>query len=582
MNTRPKPLPKLLVFLALLVSLSLIAAACGDDDPENVTTPPDDTGPTTSSEVATTLPEATIAPPLPRATTGDGCTEARKGGSITMGMFSETSGLDPTTSSGSGVTGMIELMALYDVLMRLDTTTGEYVPHLAESLTSNDDHTEWTLKLRPNISFADGTPLDADAVISSLDRWYKLDPAKGQINQSNAFIEFIDGLEAENDLTVNITLDKPWGTFPYALADEPGMIVNVKAIPQITEGEDTGQPDIAAFSRNPQNAGVGPYDLVRFVPGEEIVMQAKADYWGGPVCIEQLTFKRVAGADNTYDAFKAGDFDAAFLREPRTIKEARDNGDDNALSFLQNTGGVLMMNNGVRGTVTPTSDVRLRQAIFYALDPAILNERANESAGLSTKALLDERSQFYNAALFPEFPTDTEKAKELVAEVKAEGSWDGSIRLQCHNAPSRIQWAIAVEAMLEEVGFEVEVLNDGNIGEMINIVLRLADYDLACWGFNLSDRTPFIPLLQHECMGTGNRTGYCSDAMDAALAKLRAAATHSETQAALGDVWAEWQKTVPSASVETVEEYVVFNDKFRGIVGTQASGIMFHNAYLTQ
>ena len=454
MNTRPKPLPKLLVFLALLVSLSLIAAACGDDDPETVTTPPGDTDPTTATTDPTTgsAPDATIAPPLPRATTGDGCTEANKGGSITMGMFSETSGLDPTVSSGSGVTGMIELMALYDVLMRLDTTTGEYVPHLAESLTPNDDYSEWTLKLRPNISFGDGTPLDADAVIASMERWAELDSTKGQRNQSAAFTAFITNMAAADDLTVVFTLDEPWGTFPYTLADEPGMIVNVNAIPVITEGEDTGKPDVAAFSLNPQDAGVGPYTLVRYAKGEEIVMQAKDDYWGGPVCIEKLTFKRVAGASATYEAWQAGDFDVAFLREPRTIHEARNNGDDNALSFLQNTGGVLLMNNGVRGSTTPTSDVRLRQAIFHALDPEILNDRANEGTGLSTKSLLDSRSQFYDAALFPEFPTDPDKARELVEEVKAEGNWDGSIRMHCHNAPSRVQWALAVEALLKKRG----------------------------------------------------------------------------------------------------------------------------------
>ena len=579
MNSSSHLRPKLLALLALLVSISLVAAACGGED-EPANPGPNDT--TSTAPTTTAPPDATITPPLPLATTGDACTEDRQGGSITMGMFSETSGLDPTVSSGSGVTGMIELMALYDVLMRLDTTTGEYVPHLAKSLTPNNDYSVWTLELRPDISFGDGTPLDAEAVIASMNRWYVLDAAKGQRNQSAAFVSFIRKMEATGDLTVVFTLDEPWGTFPYALADEPGMIVNVNAIPAITEGENTGQLDIAAFSRNPQNGGVGPYDLVRYAPGEEIVMQAKADYWGGPVCIEELTFKRVAGAAATYDAWRAGDFDAAFLREPKVIREARGNGDDNALVFLQNTGGVLLMNNGVRGSTTPTSDVRLRQAIFHALDPEILNDRANEGAGLSTKALLDERSQFYSAALFPEFPTDTEKAAELVAEVKAEGTWDGSIRMHCHNAPSRVDWAVAVQAMLEGVGFEVELFNEGSVNDMIGAVLINADFDLACWGFNLSDRTPYIPLLQHLCEGGGNRTGYCSANMDAAIAKLRAAVTQSEIQTALGAVWAEWQETVPSATVETIEEYVLFKDKFRGVLGTQASGIMFHDAYLVQ
>src|SRR5690606_10378719 len=85
--------------------------------------------------------------------------EPKQGGSITMGMFSETAGLDPVVTFGGGATGTTEVGAVYDTLMRYDTDTGEYVPHLAESLESNDDKTSWTLKLRPDVKFTDGTPL---------------------------------------------------------------------------------------------------------------------------------------------------------------------------------------------------------------------------------------------------------------------------------------------------------------------------------------------------------------------------------------------------------------------------------------
>lgn len=585
-----KPKHKLLVALALFVSLAMFAASCGSDDDDTSTGDPSssdvvtgdteapsgdgDGGADSGGEITTTTTE----PPL--VATGEGCTADRQGGSITMGMFSETAGLDPTVSSGSGVTGMIELMTIYDILIRYDKATGEYVPHLAESLESNDDFTVWTLKLRPNVTFSNGDPLDADAVIASMDRWANLDAAVGQRNQSTAFVSFISNMEATDDLTVVFTLDEPWGTFPYTLADEPGMIVNVNAIPLHEEGEDAGKPNIPAFNRNPVGGGAGPYEVVRFAPGEEIVVRARNDYWGGPVCIEEITFVRVPGAAATYDAWQTGELDVAYLREPKVNAEARENGDDNAIIFLQNTGGVLLMNNGVRGSETPTSDVRLREAIFLALDADVLNDRANEGTGLQTKSLLDGRSQFYDPDLFPEFPTDLDRARELVEEVKAEGNWDGTIRLNCHNAPSRIDWALAAEALLENVGFDVEVLNDGTIQDLIGAVIINADYDLGCWGFNLSDETPYIPVLQHTCTSRSNRTGYCDERMDAAVAQLRAANTNPDIQAALAEIWAIWQETIPSASVETIEEYVLFRDNIRGAIGTQTGGILFHDAYI--
>ena len=578
----------------LLVSLALIATACGTDGDDEGTGPVEVETPTTQTaeppeepgeetpEPAESQPPPTLPPPTttdpPSVATGGECTEERKGGEITMGVFSETSGLDPTVSTGSGVTGMNELMALYDVLMRLDRDTGEYVPHLAESLESNDDATVWTLGLREGITFGNGDPLDADAVIASINRFYTTDRALGQANQSVAFVSFITEMVALDDLTVQFTLNEPWGTFPYTLADEPGMIVNVNVLNSYSDEENP----VAAFSRNPVGAGAGPYEVERYAPKEEIVLRAKDDYWGGPVCIEKITFVRFAGASATYDAFQNDDLQVAFLREPRAIAEARENGDDNALVFLQNTGGVIMINNGIRGSTPPTTDVRLRRAIFLATDTAVMDQRANDSTGLPGKTLLSDRSFFYDADLFPEFPTDPDEARRLVEEVKAEGNWDGTIRLHCHNAPSRIDWAIAAEALLENVGFDVEVINDGTIQDLIAAVLVQADYDIACWGFNLADDTPYIPVLQHTCTSRSNRTGYCSEDMDAAIASLRAAGTYAETQRALADIWEEWQETVPSVSYETIEEYILFKDNIRGVIGTQASGVLFHDAYIEQ
>ena len=79
----------------------------------------------------------------------DVCTADRVGGSVTFGQLAPVAGLDPTVAFGSGSQGSFELTALFDTLMRYDTTTGEYVPHLAQSLEPNADLTVWTLKLRP-------------------------------------------------------------------------------------------------------------------------------------------------------------------------------------------------------------------------------------------------------------------------------------------------------------------------------------------------------------------------------------------------------------------------------------------------
>ena len=586
----------LLKLLALLMVFGLVAAACGNDDDDGVTTGPDEPAPTQAADDEPAAEPSDGGEDEPAAEPSDDggdepaaepsddggdeppaeeemmdpCEATVPGTEINMGVFSETRGLDPIITSGSGVTGMTELSTLYDQLMVYDHDLGDYVPHLAESLMSNDDLTEWTLTLRPGISFPDGTPLDTAAVEYSLNRFL----AEDALNGSSAFIEWIEEMEIVDELTIVLHLDRPWGTFPYALADEPGMIVNPTAL------EAMGQEE---FNLNPVDGGVGPYNIERYAPGEEIVVTAKDDYWGGPVCVETLRFIRIPGAPATYEAFQNDEINVAFLREARTIAEAIDNGDtEHGQAFLQNAGGVVFINNGVRGSTPPTTDVRLREAIALAIDVDVLNERANEGLGAANSALMHPNSVYYDAALFPEIEQDLDRARDLVQEVKDETGWDGSIRLACHNAPSRIDWAIAAVALLEAAGFEVDLDNDGTILDLITIVLRNADFDLACWGFNISDETPFFPVLQFRSDASNNRIGYADPNMDTAIDKLQVATNSAEIQASLAEIWEIWQQSWPSAIYETVQEQIIWKPEVKGITATQVSALLFHDAYIDE
>ena len=592
----------LLKLLALLMVFGLVAAACGNDDDDGVTTAPDEPAPAEPADDGDDEPApaepaddgddepAPAEPaddgddePAPAEPADDGddepapaeepsapCEATVPGTQINMGVFSETRGLDPIITSGSGVTGMTELSSLYDQLIVYDHEVGDYRPHLAESLSSNDDLDEWTLTLRPGITFPDGTPLDTAAVHYSLQRFVTEDA----LNGSSAFIAWVEEFEIVDDLTMVLHLDRPWGTFPYALADEPGMVVN----PTVVEA--MGQEE---FNLNPVDGGVGPYNIERYAPGEEIVVTAKDDYWGGPVCVETLRFIRIPGAPATYEAYQNDEINVAFLREARTIADAVDNGDDgNSFSSLQNGGSSIFMNNGVRGSTPPTTDLRLRQAIALAVDVDVLNQRANEGLGKANTALMHPDSVYYEAALFPEVEQDLDRARALVQEVKDETGWDGSIRLACHNAPSRIDWAIAVVALLEAAGFEVELDNDGTILDLITIVLRNADFDLACWGFNISDETPFFPMIQFRSDARNNRIGYADPNMDAAIDQLQVATNTEEIRAALAEIWRVWQQSWPSAITESVQELIILKPEVKGVIATQVSALLFHGAYIDE
>ena len=204
-----------------LLTVALLAAACGDDKGASTADGSSTTGGSGSSASSTTKAPKT-------------------GGTLTYGLYSETAGLDPIVSRGSGVAGATEMASIYDTIMRWDPKTAKYVPQTAASLDSNADATEWTLKLKPNIKFSDGTPYDAKAVKFGLDRHRSGLPGGPKCDEvvacpsnttsSTGYMVLVKDIAVVDDLTVKITLTEPWGGLPYMLSDEPGMIPSPDAL----------------------------------------------------------------------------------------------------------------------------------------------------------------------------------------------------------------------------------------------------------------------------------------------------------------------------------------------------------------
>src|SRR5690606_6646076 len=142
--------------------------------------------------------------------------------------------------------------------------------------------------------------------------------------------------------------------------------------------------------------------------------QARTDYWGGPVCISELKFVTLGGGAQAYESLKGSTSDITFLRTPEVIAQAR--ADKTALfSTLGGAGEILLLNSGVKGAKPPTADVRVRQAIAMAIDPKVVDDRANAGKGFVTSALVPKESRFFQGIAGPAY--DTAKAKALVTQV---------------------------------------------------------------------------------------------------------------------------------------------------------------------
>jgi peptide/nickel transport system substrate-binding protein len=227
----------------------------------------------------------------------------------------------------------------------------------------------------------------------------------------------------------------------------------------------------------------------------------------------------------------------------------------------------------------PTADVRVRRAVVAAIDPQAINQRVFGGTALATSAVIHEQTPGLFQGI--EGPAhDPELAKRLVAEAKAAG-WDGTIRLLADNSATRVDEAIAVEALLESVGFTVTVNSGQALPDVIKRVVVDRDYDLALWGPQFSIEGMWAVMNRTlNSQERSNYYNYSDPRMDAVLADLRVAVTPEEMKPILARIQEILADNPFAANLAAFEEANVFSDEVAGLELTRGSIVRFDKAYL--
>lgn len=420
--------------------------------------------------------------------------------------------------------------------------------------------TEWTLTLRDGVTFGNGDPLTADAVKASLERYQEL--SRGPYKNLALKIE---SMEVQDPQTLVLGLVESWAGFPFTLANGPGMIVNPAVVEEKGEG----------FALDPTGAGVGAYEFVRYAAGEELVYEAKDDYWGGPVCVEEVTFAPIVADQGRYEAFEAGQFDAAYLRDPMLIQRSMDDG-VGGYDTYQNSQNVLLLNGGA--SESPANDAAVRQAVAHAIDSEQLKERDFQGAGSAQTSIIGPDSRY---AAGQEGPAhDVEAATALVEEAKGAG-WDGNLEMVC--AQSSQDVALTLEAQMEAVGMTIDVTLLPDFTALIDQVGVRKEFDVACWGLNGLDEGLWA-TLNSSLVSTSpsNYGGLADPAIDAAMDELRVATDDQATESALANLQEALNEAVPTVPLYHGFNRVVHTDELVGTTPTGNSLVFFSTAFLEQ
>lgn len=480
--------------------------------------------------------------------------EPVEGGTLIVAPYVFAGSLDPARQTDSGV-GNGELSLFYDALLRYDYENEEFVPWLAESFESDDDFRVWTVKLREGIEFSDGTPLDSAAVKLQMDRTQEFRPGLST-----------DGITVEtpDDLTVIYTLPESWAGFPYILSVNPGRIVSPTAVEE--HGED--------IISNP--VGTGPFVLKSWEPGEELVAERNLSYWDGEPHLDAVKFVSIKGDQARYDSLKSGDVDLTYLRDPKVVEAGLDEG---VRGFVNIYAGseVLLINNGVHSDDTPGADVRVRQAVAMAIDIDLLGDDVGEGSGLWTKELFGKTPGM--DLTVDAVPYDPDAAQALLDEAKADG-YDGKIELTCDATPQREREAVAIQAQLNAIGFDVTIDRVPSIADTIKKYQQEGTFELACYGFSFQGPWPHTDLS--KLVSAGNTLGYEDPEIEGHLDALREAETVEERSAAADALQERMNETQPLVPLASAREFVAWSDRVHGMDMTSFSQPIWSKAWLAE
>lgn len=288
--------------------------------------------------------------------TGGGRTDA------SVAVSGEVSSLDPTRLSTAFTSGGDRATAIFGSLMKYDSV-GNVVPAMAESLES-DDLQNWTLTLRDGMTFTDGTPYDADAVVFNINRHI----AEDSISAAKSLFSGLESLEVSSPLTIEFKLAAPSGSFPSLLTNNAtfGYVGSPTAI----EADEDG------FGGNP--VGAGPFMIDEWVRDSHLALKKNPDYWDSEnVALEKLEFVAIVENQTRTQALKSKEIDMMPASVGSQWIQFRDLEDEFTIYMSGSLGAQAWYPNLSRG---PFQDYDLRRAVQMVFNSAEANEILNANA----------------------------------------------------------------------------------------------------------------------------------------------------------------------------------------------------------
>lgn len=453
-------------FFAVYLALSVLAAACAQPTAM----------PGRGEPVVRTSPAEQTA------------TQPQRGGTLTVAISSDVDGLDPHRTVASPTFDVVK--SIYDTLVNVDHT-GKLVPGLATTWEASEDGLRWTFKLREDVKFHNGRPMTSHDVAFSFQRLQNEDSPRAK-----DYVD-IDRIETPDDHTVVFVLRQKTPPFLSNLAVGWAAIV----------------PREAADTLRNEPVGTGPFQFTEWVPDSHITLKRFNDYWmDDQPYLDEVVFRIISDAAVQLTSLKAGEVDMAPVL-PQNAAELQIDPNLQVLSASVNPGATVTLL-AINNKREPFTDIRVRQALNYAIDKQTLIEATQFGFATPIGSHMPPVSEYY-VDLNDRYPYKPEKTRELLA---AAGYPDGfHTTITFANFDIHRRNAEVIASQLAQVGIRAE-LQSMELATWLEQVYRGRDYELNTLSHSgRLDPDPF--LNRFTCDSAENYRNYCNPEFDKLIAE---------------------------------------------------------------
>ncbi len=358
----------------------------------------------------------------------------KKGGSLIFGVDAEEQGFDPTQARFDEV-GVMYARTVFDPLT-IVLANGDWAPYLAQSVVPNSSYTSWTVTLRPNLVFHDGTPCNGAALLTNFEAHSKSGLTGIVINPT------LQSITQTGPLSVAISFKSPWAPFPYYLAGGiGGQIAYVVAPSMLANPNGTSHP-----------VGTGPFVFKEWVPNDHFTATANPSYWRpGLPYLSQITFKPIPDESARSEALKSGTIDIMVTDTPQVITQYRGNRSYSYIDDSTHLAGEPDMNcTQLNCLAPPFNNANLRRAAAMAVNRNQYARVIDQNVLPVSNGLFTPGSPYYSTTAYPAY--NPAQAAKLVKQAGGPISFTFATT----NGPAAVRAQEYLQQAWQSVGFQVK------------------------------------------------------------------------------------------------------------------------------